>query len=72
MMLIRSSDAGDEFMGIEKLTDGELDAPHAECSRAAQSSAEILERAETEKAARKARRTTVKPSRRATGKATSI
>ena len=69
--LIRSSDAGDEFMGIEKLTDKELDILHAKCSRAALSSAKSLERADIERAARHAKRTAVKPSRRTAGKAAS-
>ena len=50
--LIRSSDAEDEFMGIEALTDKELDLLHAKCSRAALNSQRILERAATEKKAR--------------------
>jgi low affinity Fe/Cu permease len=50
--LIRSSDAEDEFMGIEKLTDKELDLLHAKCSRAALNSQSILEKAEAEKKAR--------------------
>jgi len=59
--LIRSSDAGDEFMGIEKLTDKELDTLHAKCSRAALNSTKILEKAEAERASR--RRKTAKPKR---------
>ncbi|MBA3812566.1 MAG: low affinity iron permease family protein [Caulobacteraceae bacterium] len=47
--LIRSSDAGDEFMGIETLTDKELDLLHAKCVRAASNSQRILDRAAAEK-----------------------
>ena len=51
--LIRSSDAEDEFMGIEKLTDKELDTLHAKCARAAATSAKLLEKAEAERNARR-------------------
>src|ERR1700744_588313 len=50
--LIRSSDAEDEFMGIEKLTDRELYLLHAKCSRAARNSQKLLEKAEQERNAR--------------------
>ena len=53
--LIRSSAAGDEFMGIETLTDSELEALHAKCKDAAASSTRRLERAEAERAARRAK-----------------
>jgi low affinity Fe/Cu permease len=56
--LIRSSDAEDEFMGIEKLTDRELDRLHAKCKRAAANAARLLEKAGME---REARRAVVKP-----------
>lgn len=62
--LIRSSDAGDEFMGIEKLTDKELDTLHAKCTRAASTSAKLLEKADAERAARRAKTTKAKPARR--------
>ncbi|MGH6987963.1 MAG: low affinity iron permease family protein [Caulobacteraceae bacterium] len=52
--LIRSSDAEDEFMGIEKLTDKELDLLHIKCVRAARNNQRILERAAAERAARSA------------------
>src|ERR1700742_777477 len=52
--LIRSSDAEDEFMGIEKLTDKELDLLHSKCSRAALNSQRLLEKAEAERRAREA------------------
>jgi low affinity Fe/Cu permease len=54
--LIRSSDAGDEFMGIEKLTDKELDLLHAKCARAADNSHRLLKRAEAERNSRSAQR----------------
>jgi low affinity Fe/Cu permease len=50
--LIRSSDAEDEFMGIEKLTDSELDMLHTRCEAAAQRSKKILEKAQAEKKSR--------------------
>ena len=50
--LIRSSDAEDEFMGIEKLTDKELDLIHAKCTRASLNSQRILEKADAERKAR--------------------
>jgi low affinity Fe/Cu permease len=52
--LIRASDAEDEFMGIEKLTDRELDALHAKCTRAAANSHRILQRAQAERESRQA------------------
>ena len=50
--LIRASDAHDEFMGIEKLTDKELEALHVKCSRAAEKSAGIAARAQAERTSR--------------------
>jgi low affinity Fe/Cu permease len=44
--LIRASDAGDEFMGIEKLTDQELEVLNAKCERAAANSRRLLTQAE--------------------------
>jgi low affinity Fe/Cu permease len=58
--LIRSSDAEDEFMGIEKLTDKELDLLHVKCVRAARNSQRILERATAEREARVAKSKTPK------------
>jgi len=52
--LIRASDAMDEFMGIEKLTDKELEALHARCQRDAERSAKIAARAKAERTARQA------------------
>jgi low affinity Fe/Cu permease len=53
--LIRSSDAEDEFMGIEALTDKELDLLHTKCSRAALNSQRILEKAAAEREARQSK-----------------
>jgi len=53
--LIRSSDAEDEFMGIEKLSDRELDALHERCVAAAADSQRLLDRARTERETRKSR-----------------
>ncbi|AYV48575.1 hypothetical protein CFHF_19860 [Caulobacter flavus] len=50
--LIRASDAMDEFMGIEKLTDKELEALHARCQRDAERSAKIAARAHAERTSR--------------------
>lgn len=51
--LIRSSEADDEFMGIEKLTDQELDKLHKRCEAAAHKANSTLERMKSEMAARK-------------------
>lgn len=50
--LIRSSDAEDEFMGIEKLTDHELELLHARCEAAAKQTASALEKTRRERMAR--------------------
>ena len=50
--LIRASEAENEFMGIEKLTDSELDQLHDKCTRAAQRSQRRLEQAAAERTAR--------------------
>jgi low affinity Fe/Cu permease len=47
--LIRSSDAENEFMGIEKLTDKELEGLHSKCVRAADSTQRMLQRAVDER-----------------------
>ncbi|MFS2164754.1 low affinity iron permease family protein [Variovorax sp. Varisp62] len=47
--LIRSSDAQDEFMGIEKLTDKELVVLHQKCEAAARQSQATLDRALAER-----------------------
>jgi len=52
--LIRASDAEDEFMGIEKLTDKELDLLHSKCARAAANSHRLLQKAEAERSHRQA------------------
>jgi low affinity Fe/Cu permease len=52
--LIRASDAGNEFMGIEKLTDSELEALHARCEAAATKTQAALDQARSEKAKRAA------------------
>jgi low affinity Fe/Cu permease len=53
--LIRSSDAENEFIGIEKLTDKELDVLHARCVTAAEQSQRRLDRAKAERETRMAR-----------------
>ncbi|WP_280516261.1 low affinity iron permease family protein [Chelatococcus reniformis] len=53
--LIRSSAAEDEFMGIERLTDAELEELHAHCESAAQRSHSALERTRAEREARRGR-----------------
>jgi low affinity Fe/Cu permease len=50
--LIRSSDAEDEFMGIEKMTDKELELLHTKCQRAATNSQRILAKTVAERSAR--------------------
>lgn len=50
--LIRSSSAGDEFIGIERLTDKELAVLHAQCEAAARKSHAALDRARDERARR--------------------
>ncbi len=52
--LIRASDAEDEFMGIERLTDRELDMLHTKCAEAAVKSQRLLEKATTERTVRHA------------------
>lgn len=47
--LIRSSNAEDEFMGIENLTDKELAELHARCEAAAKRSQDLLEKAAAER-----------------------
>ena len=62
--LIRASDAEDEFMGIEKLTDRELDHLHRKCARAAARSHRLLQEAEAERKSRQ-EASAAKPSPRA-------
>ena len=52
--LIRSSDAEDEFMGIEKLTDKEPELLHRKCARAARNSQRLIATAEAERKSRQA------------------
>jgi low affinity Fe/Cu permease len=47
--LIRTSNAENIFMGIEKLTDKELEDLHARCELAAKKSQELLEKARNER-----------------------
>jgi low affinity Fe/Cu permease len=61
--LIRASDAEDEFMGIEKLTDKELDLLSEKCARASRNSQRLLEKAAGERQSRQAKATTPKPKR---------
>jgi len=53
--LIRASDAHDEFMGIEALTDSELDALHSKCQRMASNSHRLMEKADAERSSRSAK-----------------
>ena len=53
--LIRSSEAGNEFMGIEKLTDKELDELHARCEAAAKKHDALLAKTKAEREARRKR-----------------
>lgn len=71
--LIRASDAHDEYMGIEKLTDKELEALHARCRKDAERSAKLADKAQAERASRTAsaagpkRKTRTKPATKASG-----
>jgi low affinity Fe/Cu permease len=70
--LIRASDAEDEFMGIETLTDTELNQLHAKCKKAADDSQRRFSQAEAERASRaskKADKPAAKPARKAPTKA---
>jgi low affinity Fe/Cu permease len=68
--LIRASDAEDEFMGIEKLTDRELDHLHKKCARAASRSHKLLQQAEAERTSRQtAKAAPAKTAKPATAKA---
>jgi low affinity Fe/Cu permease len=60
--LIRATtDAENEFIGIEKLTDKELEAMHAHCKARADHSVRALQRAAAEKDARAAKKGAAKP-----------
>jgi low affinity Fe/Cu permease len=52
--LIRTSNAEDEFMGIEKLTDKELEALHSQCEQMAKQSQSALAKTKAERARRAA------------------
>ncbi len=66
--LIRASDAHDEFMGIEKLTDKELEVLHARCNRDAERSAKLAAKAQAEQTSRSGGKS-VGPKVKATSKA---
>nr|WP_298098601.1 low affinity iron permease family protein [uncultured Shinella sp.] len=53
--IILFSDAENEFVGIERLTDRELAALHARCEKAARRSQQLLQHTHSEKKARKGR-----------------
>lgn len=53
--IILFSDAENEFVGIERLTDQELEALHARCEKAARRSQQWLQHTHSEKKARKGR-----------------
>lgn len=53
--IILFSDAENEFVGIEKLTDKELEELHARCEKAAQRSQAMLKNTHAERKARKGR-----------------
>lgn len=59
--LIRASDAEDEFIGIETLTDKELDVLHRKCVKASENSARILAKAEAERKSRQKEAAAPKP-----------
>jgi len=59
--LIRASDAEDEFMGIEKLTDQELDRLHEKCARMSRNTQRLLKQAKAERKAREAARAGAAP-----------
>ncbi len=51
--IIRTSSAEDEFMGIENMTDAELEALHRKCEQEAERSQRRLQRTHKEREARK-------------------
>jgi low affinity Fe/Cu permease len=59
--LIRSSDAENTFMGIERLTDTELEHLHAQCEAAAAKTERLLSRTRAERQTRSAGRPTPAP-----------
>ncbi|HLU03083.1 MAG TPA: low affinity iron permease family protein [Advenella sp.] len=54
--IIRSSDAHDQFMGIETMTDKELEALHEKCEREAKRSQMMLEKTHAERRTRQSRK----------------
>jgi low affinity Fe/Cu permease len=54
--IILFSDAENEFVGIERLTDKELEELHARCEKAAERSQAMLQNAHAERKARRSRR----------------
>src|ERR1044072_5211025 len=50
--LIRASEAENQFMGIEKMTDSELDKLHSHCEREAKRAQKILDKARKERDSR--------------------
>jgi low affinity Fe/Cu permease len=50
--LIRVTNAENQFMGIERLTDSELDALHSHCEREARRAQALVDRAHNERQAR--------------------
>ena len=70
--LIRAStEAEDAFIGIEKLTDKELEALHGRCKARAERHVQTVERLSAEKAARTRRKTSKRESKPTTRKAAS-
>lgn len=63
--LIRASDAEDEFMGIEKLTDSELAHLHRKCERAAKRSHRLLQQASAEQKSRQTKTAKAAPAKTA-------
>ncbi len=59
--LIRASDAENEFMGIERLTDHELAELHARCEKAAARTDRLMKRANAERESRARERAQDKP-----------
>jgi low affinity Fe/Cu permease len=59
--LIRASDAEDEFMGIETLTDRELDTLHSKCQKMAANTHRLLKKAEAERTSRSAAAAKTRP-----------
>jgi low affinity Fe/Cu permease len=54
--IILFSDAENDFVGIERLTDKELEELHARCEKAAERSQAMLQNTHAERKARKSRR----------------